>query len=238
MRRMSADRDARWDALGRDGHPRGSRGDTAREQMPESQRIDLAFTGGRVTNTERIAGAMIDVLAVQEDDDTLRHRAGHRHAPKHATKSPACAGGPGRRGRLRRVYSTGAAAQACRGDTMVTMDRRPTTGSRKADGDEARARDMRRVWSRAVGSSRLTIAAHGGRCATSTETQASPVSRSPGSPAPTAVSACLASWASAKSSWWYETASESFRWAARAPAPALVNRDPPALDRGVPIAPG
>jgi len=56
--------------------------------MSESQWIDLALARGSMRSTERIAGAVIDVLIVQEDDDALRYepfrgaaRGGKREAP-------------------------------------------------------------------------------------------------------------------------------------------------------------
>lgn len=50
-------------------------GHTAGEQMSESQWIDLALVCGSMRSAERIVGAVIDVLIVQEDDDALRHGA-------------------------------------------------------------------------------------------------------------------------------------------------------------------
>jgi hypothetical protein len=80
--------------------------------MTESERIHLAFSGGGVPNVERVTRSVIDVLVVQKDDDPLRSRAAHGRSPKSATKSPACAGEPGRRGGLLTVYIASEVAQA------------------------------------------------------------------------------------------------------------------------------
>jgi hypothetical protein len=71
---------------------------------------------------------VIDVLVVQEEDDPLYCRADHGRRRRRTKKSPAGAGEPGRRGRLRTVYSADAAAQVHRRRTAVTMPRRPMIG--------------------------------------------------------------------------------------------------------------
>lgn len=56
----------------------------AREQMPQSQWIDLALARWSIGNAERIAGTVIDVLGVEEDDDPLRRRAVQARRTKRA----------------------------------------------------------------------------------------------------------------------------------------------------------
>jgi len=96
-------------------------GDTACEQTAESQRIDLALARGSTGRAERIASAVIHVLIVQKDDDALQYRTAHWRAPKPATKSPACAGEPGRRGGLTEVYTVTEVAQQGKDRAKLTM---------------------------------------------------------------------------------------------------------------------
>jgi len=96
-------------------------GHTAREQMSESQWIDLALARGSMRSTERIAGAVIDVLIVQEDDDALRYGALQGRGSRWEKRSPAGSGRPERRGRLLGVYLTSAGEQVHLDRTRVTI---------------------------------------------------------------------------------------------------------------------
>ena len=147
--------------------------------MSESERVHLALPRSGIASVERIAGAVIDVLVVQEDDDPLRYRAAQVLRPKGAKNSPAGAGRPGRRGRLVEVYPTGAVAQACRARTTLTMHTGTVSWSWQTRETEESTVGIRRVWSPLRGSSRVTMAAHGGRCA-GTITSAAPVARNDG----------------------------------------------------------
>ena len=86
--------------------------DAARKQMTESKRSYLAFPRGGVSSAKRFAGAVVDVLEIEEHDDPLRPRAAQWRGPKNPKRSPAGSGRPERRGGLVTVYPTDAGAQA------------------------------------------------------------------------------------------------------------------------------
>ena len=120
---------------------------------------------GNIASERRIAGAVIDVLEVEEDDDPLGPRAGQRRGPKDPKRSPAGSGRSERRGGLPPVYSTGAPAQARRDRTTLTMCTGTVGRWRHVREQEEWIAGMRRVWNPLRGSSRVTMASHGGRCA-------------------------------------------------------------------------
>ena len=135
--------------------------DAARKQMTESKRIYLAFPRSGVSSAIRIAGAVVDVLEIEEYDDPLRLRAAQWRGPKNPKRSPAGSGRPERRGRLLEVYLTGAGAQAKCGHARVTMRHEPTSRTWAMYEDKESAGGMRPVWNRLGGGSRVTITAHG-----------------------------------------------------------------------------
>jgi len=119
--------------------------DAARKQMTESKRIYLAFPRSGVSSAIRIAGAVVDVLEIEEHDDPLRLRAAQWRGSRQERRSPAGSGRPERRGRLLEVYLTGAGAQAKCGHARVTMHHEPTSPAREMSEDEGSAGGMRRV---------------------------------------------------------------------------------------------
>jgi hypothetical protein len=62
---------------------------TAGEQMAERKRIDLTVPRGRTGRAERVAGAMVGVLVVEEEDDSLRSGVVQHRGVEISKRSPA-----------------------------------------------------------------------------------------------------------------------------------------------------